>query len=179
MVYDKILKGKYVKLRSIELSDAEFSMKIRQDKKKTKYLHVVEASVEKQIEWIKKQRKMEGDYFFITESLSDEGIGTLGIYDIKKKVGHLGRLLMVGNPFQTFEAIILAMHFAYDILDLDELYGDVQVENTPSLHISEAVGFHFDTPVYDEVLDRWFRYGKAYKSEFSSYKSKINDLIYR
>ncbi|ORU00570.1 butyryltransferase [Anaerovibrio sp. JC8] len=176
---EKILKGRYVQIRSITENDAQFSVEIRQDKEKNKFLHTVEANIDKQIAWIKKQQNSEGDYFFIAEALDGKKIGTVGIYDIKEKTGHLGRLLMIGNPFQTFEAVLLSMEFAYNILGLEELYGDVHVDNTPSLNISEAVGMHFKEPEYDGELDRWVKYGIAYKSEFPKYKGEVEALIYR
>jgi len=179
MVYDKVIRGQYVQIRSIGLEDAEFSMEIRQDEKRTKYLHAVDADIEKQTKWINWQRENPGDYFFIAETLDGEKVGTVGIYDIEGKVGHLGRLLMVGNPFQTFEALLLSIRFAYNELGLDELYGDVIVENTASLNISEAVGIHFDEPIYVEELGQWVKYGSAYKNEFPEYESKIEKLIYR
>ena len=58
---EKKLKGQYVLIRSITEDDAEFSTKIRQNKEKNKFLHVVEPNIDKQIEWIKKQRKAEGN----------------------------------------------------------------------------------------------------------------------
>lgn len=179
MVYNKEISGEYVKIRSIKETDAEFSMKIRQDKKKNKFLHFVDNDIEKQRIWIKNQRETTNDYFFIAQTIEEKYVGTVGIYDIVDKVGHLGRLLMIGNPFQTFEAMLLSMIFAYEILGLDELYGDVHVDNTASMNISEAFGFHFENPVYDKELDRWVRYGISYKSEFSDYRKSIEELIYR
>ena len=180
MVYNQIINGRYVTLRSVNEEDARFTMEIRQDKEKTRYLHKVEYSVEKQIEWIKQQREAEGDYFFLAQSVKDgKELGTIGVYDIKGTVGHLGRLLMVGNPFQSFEATLLAMQFAYNTLELEELYGDVHVDNKASLNISEAVGIHFKDPVFDKELDRWVKYGTSYKTEFPRYESEIKNLIYR
>ena len=179
MVFKEPIQGKYVLIRSAEVQDAKFTMDIRQDKEKTKYLHVVDNNLDKQSAWLERQREAEGDYFFIAEDFKGKGLGTVGIYDIEGKVGHLGRLLMIGNPFQTFEATLLSMIFAYDVLGLDELYGDVHVDNSPSMNISEAVGFHFRDPIYEEELDRWVKYGTSYKQEFPEYRNKIESLIYR
>ena len=183
MFYKETLKGQYVQLRSVSDSkdDIDFTVKIRQNKEKTKYLHVVDADEEKQTEWIHKQQNAEGDYFFIVETNKGKKVGTVGIYDIdtEEKIGHLGRLLMVGNPFLTFEGVLLSMHFAYYTLNLEKLFGDVHVDNISSLNISEAVGFHFEDPCYDSQLDRWVKYGTAYKSEFPKYEQEIKNLIYR
>ena len=179
MVYDKIIRGRYVIIRSITEDDAEFSLAIRQDKEKTKFLHPVDNNLEKQTQWIRKQRKTDGDYFFIAETLDGRKVGTVGVYDIEGKTGHLGRLLMVGNPFQTFEAMMLSMKFAYEILGLDELFGDVHVDNSASMNISEAFGFHFREAIYEEELQRWVKYGTSYKKEFPEYEKNISSLIYR
>ena len=179
MIYNEPIKGKYVLIRSAEILDARFTLDIRQDKEKTKYLHAVENNIDKQIDWLERQREAKGDYFFIVENFSGKELGTVGVYDIKGNIGHLGRLLMIGNPFQTFEAILLSMNFAYDVLGLEELYGDVLVGNSPSMNISEAVGFHFKEPVYEEELDRWVKYGTSYKNEFPEYRNRIETLIYR
>lgn len=179
MIYDKIIKGRYVLIRSITEDDADFSLAIRQDKEKTKFLHQVDNNLEKQTQWIKKQRLAEGDYFFIAETFDGKKLGTVGVYDIHENVGHLGRLLMVGNPFQTFEAMLLSMKFAYEVLRLNELFGDVHVDNSASMNISEAFGFHFKEAEYDEELDRWVKYGTSYREEFPDYEQKISALIYR
>ncbi|MBQ8945910.1 MAG: GNAT family N-acetyltransferase [Lachnospiraceae bacterium] len=179
MIYDQIIKGRYVSLRSMDESDARFSLDIRQDKEKTKYLHPVDNDIDKQTAWIKRQMETPGDYFFVAETADGDKVGTIGVYGIEGNLGHLGRLLMVGNPFQSFEATMLAMKFAYEILGLDELYGDVHVDNTASIHISGAMGFHFKEPVYEEELDRWVKYCTSYRSEFPEYEAKISQMIYR
>ena len=170
MVYEKIIKGRYVTIRSIQDSDAEFSLNIRQNKEKTRFLHSVENDLEKQRNWIKKQQQTEGDFFFIAETDEGKPVGTVGIYEIADGVGHLGRLLMIGNPFQTMEACLLVVEFAYESLGLHELFGDVDVDNKASMNISKTLGMHFGETEYDGAFGRWFKYGRAYKSEFPEVK---------
>lgn len=179
MVREGLIEGRYVRLRSISEEDAEFTVAIRQDEKKTKFLHKVENDLEKQLSWIRRQRQAQGDYFFIAERLDGKRVGTVGIYEIEGKVGHLGRLLMIGNPYQTFEAVLLSMKFAYDELKLEELFGDVSVGNSASLNLSEAVGIHFNEPVYAKERNAYVQYGSAYREEFPRYAEKIEKLIYR
>lgn len=180
MIYDGEIRGRYVKLRSIQPEDAEYSMRIRQDAEKNKFLHQVSTDVDHQRAWIEAQQKREGDYFFIVSTLDGKkNLGTVGVYDIQGQEGHLGRLLMFGNPFQTFEACILAMQFAYYTLGLEAMHGDVHVDNTASLSLSEALGFHFGEPIYDADLDRYFRWGTGTRSEYPQYEEKIKQMIYR
>lgn len=179
MVRDGLIVGRYINLRSISEEDTEFSVAIRQDAEKTKFLHKVDNDLQKQLNWIRRQRQTRGDYFFVAEQSDGKKVGTVGIYEIKGKVGHLGRLLMIGNPYQTFEAVLLAMRFAYDELGLEELFGDVDADNRASLNLSEAVGIHFAEPVYVEELNSYLKYGRAYREEFPRYAEKIEKLIYR
>jgi len=179
LIWKENLAGQYVSLRSIEMEDAAYSLQIRQDKKRNQFLHAVNNDINQQRRWIRWQRQAQGDYFFITESTNGEKLGTVGVYDIQGTQGHLGRLLMFGNPFQTFEACLLAMQFAYDMLGLETMRGDVDVRNMPSMHLSEALGFHFGETVHDAELNRDFRWGTAYRSEFPDYAAKLHALIYR
>lgn len=179
MVREGLIEGRYITLRSMAEEDAEFSVAIRQDEEKTKFLHKVDNDLEKQLNWIRCQRQAQGDYFFVAEQPDGKKVGTVGIYEIEGKVGHLGRLLMIGNPYQTFEAVLLAMKFAYDELELEELFGDVSVGNSASLSLSEAVGIHFVEPVYMEERNAYVQYGSAYREEFPQYAEKIEKLIYR
>lgn len=179
MIFNGIIEGKYVKLRSIDSSDAEFSLSIRQDKKKTRFLHTVDNNLNNQIKWIENQRKANNDYFFIVETIDNKPIGTIGIYDIEDKVGHYGRILSIGDPFQTFEANMLAVKWAYEFLGLDELYGDVEVENKASHRLCTTLGFKFDEAFYDKELDRNVQIGRGYKSTFCEAEFKLKKMIYK
>lgn len=46
MVYDSIIEGLTVKLRSIEESDAEVTYKMRTDPEKTRFVHQITGTVE-------------------------------------------------------------------------------------------------------------------------------------
>jgi len=179
MVREGVIEGRYIRLRSISEEDLEFSIAIRQNKEKTKFLHKVGSDPEKQLNWIRWQRNEPGDYFFIVERPDGKKVGTVGVYEIKNKIGHLGRLLMIGNPYQTFEVVLLAMRFAYSELGLEEVFGNVHVENKASFRLSEAVGMHFSNPVYQPEFDCYEQYGRSYRDEFSQYAEKIEKLIYR
>ena len=48
MVWNETVEGVYVRLRSAQLEDAQFTYEIRQDKEKTRYIHSVKGSVDNQ-----------------------------------------------------------------------------------------------------------------------------------
>lgn len=179
MVYERVIEGRYVRLRTVELEDAEYTLAIRQDEKKNRYLHKVDNDINKQLAWLKEQRQRPGDYFFIAEKPDGTKLGTISVYDVRGERGILGRLLMFGNPFQTFEATLLAMDFAYYTLGLQELIGIVEFGNEPSLRLSEAVGIRFSKERFLEENGRRSYLGVAFRSEYPQFAGDIKKLIYR
>ena len=179
MIYDKMICGRYVDIRSASLGDAEQTLKLRQDPQKTIFLHQLDNEIDKQKRWLKNQIEKTGDYFFVILDKKNEIIGTIGIYDIEGKKGQSGRLLSYGNSVQSFEGMLLAIRFAFDYLVLDELWGDVDARNTTALEFNKMFGFRFDDLVYDNELNRQVHRGTLYKSDFENYAKKIERFIYR
>lgn len=179
MIYDKMICGRYVDIRSASLNDAEQTLKLRQDPQKTIFLHQLDNEIDKQKRWLKNQMEKPGDYFFVILDKKNNIIGTIGIYDIEGEKGHSGRLLSYGNSVQSFEGMLLAIRFAFNYLVLDELWGDVDVRNISALEFNKMFGFQFDDLVYDSELNRQVLYGILYKSDFKNYERKIERFIYR
>ena len=56
---NNFIEGKYINLRDVELSDAEFIVNIRTDAKKTRFLHPTSGDVQQQVEYLKKYNLYE------------------------------------------------------------------------------------------------------------------------
>lgn len=179
MVYEKKIVGFFVNLRAATEGDAVATTQMRNVVEKTKYLHPVDNDVEKQRRWIQRQRIREGDYFFVVENKEQEPIGMMGISEIEGNRGHIGRLLMYGNALQSYEAYLLLFKFGFGELDLCELYGDTDVNNKTAMKFSKMFGFQYETPVYDEELDREVCWGRVYRADFAEYANEIERMIYR
>ena len=178
-VYEGIMRGKYVTLRSVQIDDADYTLEIRQNTEKTKFLHKVENDIKKQKEWIQTQREKSGDYFFIVSDYKNNNVGTIGLYDIKDQKGYLGRVLMFGSPIITFEASILICDYGFNQLGLNEIFGYVDQNNTASLGYSKALGIKFGELKYDPELNGNYYLGSVFKHEFSKYKKELEQMIYR
>ena len=63
MIYDGIIDGKTVYLRSTTMYDLEFTYEIRQDWERTKYMHAVTGGLEAQKQWLESQMADPDDYF--------------------------------------------------------------------------------------------------------------------
>ena len=176
MVFDGEIIGRYVTLRSATVDDAQFTLAIRQDKRMTKYMPYLDITLEQQIAWIKKQRETEGDYFFVAWNKNNERFGTIGVYDIKGDCAEVGRLAMLGTPFESIESSFLNSKFAYEILGLKETYGYTLTTNKSSLRLSKYLGSVFG----EEIVD--FKGQPAYKvkgsrESFAKNKDRILELL--
>ena len=125
MVYNDIIQGVGINLRSVEEKDAEFIFVLRQDKERTKYIHSISGTVEDQRQWIRLQREREGDYYFIVEDKGGKPIGALGYYDIKNKNGEIGRMVINGSYAQNCDAIVQIRKFAFETIGADSVRSTV------------------------------------------------------
>jgi RimJ/RimL family protein N-acetyltransferase len=80
------LVGKNINLRSVELDDADFIYKMRQNEVKTRFLTKVTGTLESQKKWISKYKQREyeqKEFYFVIESKSKEKLGLARMYDFK------------------------------------------------------------------------------------------------
>lgn len=141
MVYDKIIEGKYVNLRSVLEDDIEFTYDIRRDPRFHGLMGCLAVNFEAQREYIMRQMKLENDYYFVIENKERERIGLIGIYDIKGKAGEEGRLVSYGSPLQNVEAHLLLGGFCRNVLGLETIRISIYCENKKTIHSSLKVGF--------------------------------------
>lgn len=145
MVYDKVIEGLTVRLRSIQESDAEVSFRMRTDPEKTKYLHRINNTVEGQWNYIKKQKELEGDYLFIIEDLERNPIGMKGVYnyDPVARTVKTGRFISYGSQVQNIEALKLSFDFAFEVLCVEKIIMGALENNTVMLGIQKRFGVEF------------------------------------
>ena len=75
-------EGQFINLRIAEESDAEFTLSARQNKDKTKYIPMLDITLDQQKAWIRKQIESDDCYFFVVERKDGERIGTFSLYNI-------------------------------------------------------------------------------------------------
>ena len=155
------IHGKYVTLSSATEEDAQFALAMRQDPDMTKYLPRLDISVEQQIAWIKRQREMEGDYFFIARNKEGKRVGVLGLYDFHGDTSGIGRIAMKGGFYANREAFLLTMRFAFKTLGLKKLADWVYAENARAIKFFNFFGAHMQEPQFDRernIISRQFYY---------------------
>jgi hypothetical protein len=78
--------AKHIQFRLVDISDAEFILSLRTDPTKNKFISSVENDLEAQRQWLidyKQRERNSKEYYFIIESLDQEKLGTIRIYDLK------------------------------------------------------------------------------------------------
>lgn len=178
MVYNKIIEGKYVNLRSVEEKDAAFTLSLRQDPQLTKYLPKLEISLEQQINWIKKQRTTEGDYYFVIENKEGKSIGVIGVYDVTDICAETGRIAVIGTSFESIEAQLLSFDFAFDVLKLEYTVNYVMADNVHALRFSQMFGSESSDPYTDEKGNVRID-GKITKESYQKSRIKLARMLYR
>ena len=178
MVYDGVLEGKYVNLRSVNESDAEFTLAIRKDPALTQYLPKLDITLDQQINWIRKQRTKEGDYYFIIENKEGKSIGVIGVYDVNGNMAETGRIAVRGSAFESIEAQLLSFDFAFDVLHLDYTVNYVIAENFHALRFSQMFGSVSSEPYVDKDGNNRID-GTITKEAFLKSRSKLVKYLYR
>lgn len=178
MVYNDIIEGRYVNLRSVEEGDAEFTLSLRQDPNLTQYLPKLDITLEQQISWIRKQRNQEGDYYFVVENKKGEKIGVIGVYDVNGDCAETGRIAMIGNAFESIEAQLLSFDFAFDILKLEKTVNYVMADNIHALRFSQMFGSQSSEPFEDSDGNMRID-GVITKASYLKSKDKIIKMLYR
>lgn len=140
MIYDGVLKGRFVELKSITLDDTQFSYDIRSDVRNRDTVGVVAKSVEEQRKFIEWQIKEPDDYYFVVYNRKGEKIGLIGIYDIQGDTAEIGREVNFGSCVEIIESEILVEDFAMDVLGLKTLHCVIYTNNVKHLNNQKKNG---------------------------------------
>ncbi len=129
MIYAKEIKGKYLKLRSVEIEDSGFILSLRINSELNAYLNKVDNDIEKQRKWILEQHQREGDYYFLMMDHADKPLGTISLYKIIDGQGEFGRWVSIGNSVQNVESVILIHDFGFYEIGLNRIYSKTVSDN--------------------------------------------------
>lgn len=184
MIYENVLKGLYVDLKSCTEDDAEFTLAIRQNPKFTKFLPRIDNTIEQQKAWIRKQRELPGDYFFVIWDKKGNRIGTVGFFVTENKQAESNRLTMLGDSVEATEAVLLLLSFGFDILTLDCINSFIFADNKRAIRFNKMFGFSISEPfpcLNNEVKNSYGRMivsGKLMREDFINIKHKIESTLY-
>jgi len=181
MVYDGVIVGKTVRLRSVEERDADITFKMRSDPEKSRFFHAAKGTVEDQLNFIKKQRQKRGDYLFIIEDMNGSPIGMKGLYDYnpQKKEIESGRYVGFGSQVQNVEALMLSFDFAFEKLGVETIHMDALENNMQMLSLQKRFGVEFTGRFHEEGMEYDRICSVLTKGAYSDRRSKVEALIGR
>lgn len=176
MYLDYTIKGKYVSLRSVEESDAEFILSVRNDPRISKYLPPLNITVEQQKQWIIRQRADDDSYYFLMLLPNGEPIGSISVYDIVGNTAETGRFCSLGDPASNIEAAILLTDFCFDELNLNSIHIWVYEGNKSVLKLNEGLGYEWGETVLAKD-GRECRIGRMTKETYFPKRTRLSKLL--
>ena len=181
MVYKGIIKGKTVRLRSVEEKDAEVTFRMRSDPEKSKYIHQMKGTVDDQKLFIRRQRELPNDYLFLIEDLQGNPIGMKGVYNFNKEKNEVetGRFIGFGSQVQNIEALMLSFDFAFDILKVNRIIMSALENNSVMLGIQNRFGVKYTYRDRSEGFDYDNVHSVLTKEAYSITRPRIESLIDR
>lgn len=142
------IKGELINLKSVEISDAEFILKLRQNKELNQFISSTSVSLEDQKKWIENYLKRELDkkeFYFIVKNKENQSCGTVRIYNInneKQECTWGSFMLNKKRPDgASYETINLSLNYAFKALGIEKVLLDVRKENKKAIYIYEKSGF--------------------------------------
>jgi len=158
-----ILIGDIAKLRPITIEDAALTFGWR-NSPRARLLQRGASTVDEQQAWIAGKIKTNELNFII--EYRDKPVGMIALLDINKlhRSVQMGRLLIgeeefVGKMPVAFEADLMLCDYAFDVLKMHKIYGDIMEENEGMLKTRFYLGYN-----QDGILRDHYVYDGVYKN---------------
>lgn len=173
------LNSKSIRLKLIEVEDAEFVLGLRLDEAYNKFLSPVPASLDNQIKWIKryKEKEVSGEeFYFIIERLDGVRCGTVRVYDIQGNHFTWGSWILNTEKtrFSAIESALLVYRFGFDIMNFDKSVFDVMKGNEKVISFHEKFGAKRTT---EDDVNVYFELSKEdYQSKLPYFESILEGI---
>lgn len=135
-------KGIAYSIRPVTLDDAQFIIDVRlEDAERNKYVHKISRDLNLQVDWLNRYFNTSDDYYFVVENnLTGEKEGLISIYNVKDGAAELGRWVIKKGSMATIESIQLAYKFAFEKLNLVEVYTKTIQDNALVVEFHKSIG---------------------------------------
>lgn len=148
--------GKISRLRPIAVDDAEITLEWRLGER-AKLLQRGAKTVDEQRAWIAAKLKSDELNFII--EYKEKPVGMIALHDISliHRSVQMGRLLIgeeawIGKAPVAFEADLLLCDYAFDVLKMHKIYGDVMEDNLGMLKTRFYLGYKKDGILRDHYI---------------------------
>lgn len=152
----KTLVGVSLRLRPVEVSDAEIIISMRAgEDERFKYLNAITADVHTQREWIARQRSATDDYYFVIEDkFTSEVHGFIGVYNRVGNCAEWGRWILKKGSDASVESVKILMDFCFRNIGLDSVYSTTVAENTAVVRFHDSYAKRVENEVNDKIFLR-------------------------
>lgn len=171
-----MLKSKTIKLRYVEVSDAEFILSLRLDERYNTFISKVDDNIEAQRNWIESYKIEEGNknqFYFIIETNDGIPCGTVRIYDLTDNSFCWGSWVLNEHKtrYSAIESALLVYKYGFDILGFEMCHFDVMKEN------KKVIEFHkkFGAEIVSEDADNF--YFQISKKDVLNTSNKFKSII--
>jgi RimJ/RimL family protein N-acetyltransferase len=154
------LMGDIIKLELAQIEDASFILSLRLDSEKNKYLSETSNDLSKQEQFIANSLSSADEfYFIIKDKNTNEGLGTIRLYDMRNDSFCWGSWIIVNHrPSGTaLESICLLLDFGFSKLAFQQTHFDARNQNTRAINFYLRIGARI---VNSNELDTFFLYTK-------------------
>lgn len=171
-----------IKFREIELSDAEYVLKLRTNDSYSKYISKVSDDIYIQRNYIKNyikenQSNRNSFYFIIENEQSGMRCGTVRIYNFDRSVFEWGSWILDENKprYAAMETAIMIYEFAFKVLCFEKSEFEVNKEN------DKVVSYHLKSGaniIREDNINFYFRIEKEIALKFANdLRNKIESKI--
>lgn len=139
------LESKTIRLRPIEVSDAEFVLRLRLDTRYNQFLSAVSSDIDVQIEWLKKYKRDEAlgkQFYFIIERIDGVPCGTVRVYDLREDSFCWGSWILNEDKtrYSALESAFLIYKFGFECLGFKKSHFDVMKGNERVVSFHQKMG---------------------------------------
>lgn len=138
--------------RPVQLSDAEFIVKLRTQPHAQRVLHSTSSDIDKQRDWIRQYLQRNNDYYWIIENLDGEPIGTTSLYNYNAEMNQIesGRWVQIPDSGTgSLSGHVLFKDFAYNVLRVNRVVCDTAIINKQVIKYHQFLGER----IFDRKLD--------------------------
>lgn len=174
----EVYKGKCVSLKPVEINDAEFIVALRTQENNAEFINKTSSSLNDQIAWMKNESQDTSSYYFIILNSCSEPIGTISLYNVKDECGEFGRWICNGSALESLESALLIHQFAFDTLELSEVYTRTLADNQKVVSFHRKFGASVPkNPAFEPEYNKDIYRGVVSIDMFPSIKSRCLKMI--
>lgn len=161
-----IIESKNIKLRSVEISDAQFILGLRLNR--GQFLSQTNPSLQNQINWIEAYKERESqnlEYYFVIEDFFGNSLGVVRIYQInyQEKTFTFGSFIIDEKStykYCALEAMTAVFKFCFFDLKLEKCFFDCRKNNDIANNFYQRYGAKIinsdDVDIYYVYQKNWF-----------------------